>query len=266
MKQTMLLLTFAVFGLTACEQKQTTEIRDDFKKYYDQFEVKGSFLLYDQQKDKYLVYNQAQTNQAFTPASTFKICNSLIGLETGVIKDENFVISWDSVVRQNTKWNQDHDLKTAFKNSTVWYYQELARRVGGKQMKHWLDTVKYGNADTTGGIDRFWLRGGLRITPQQQIDFLIKLHDNKLPFSQRSMDIVKKIMIDKDTLNYVIRGKSGWGEQPNSEDIGWFVGYIEREGNIYYFANCIQTTDFNKANARREIVYLIHDDLKLTNK
>jgi len=262
----IILLTLAVFGFTSCQQKQATEIRDDFKKYYDQFQVQGSFVLYDQKKNNYIYYNQEQADQAFTPASTFKIPNSLIGLETGVIKDENFIIRWDSVVRKNPKWNSDHDLKTAIKNSTVWYYQELARRVGGQQMKYWLDTLKYGNADTSGGIDMFWLSGGLRITPLQQIDFLTRLHDNKLPFSQRSMDIVKEIMIVNDTLNYVIRGKSGWGEQPDSEDIGWFVGYLETNENTYYFANCIQTKDFDKAAARKAIVYLILDDLKLTSE
>lgn len=267
-RQTILLLTLTVFGLTACKQKQVTEIRDDFKKYYDKFNVEGSFVLYDPQANKYIFYNQEQYEQLFSPASSFKICNSLIGLETGVIKDENFVIPWDSVTRQNPNWNNDHNLKTAFKNSTIWYYQELARRVGGQQMKYWLDKANYGNADTSGGIDKFWLTGGLRISPKQQIDFLKRLHDNKLPFSQRSVDILKNIMIAKDTLNYVIRAKTGWGSQDN-KDIGWYVGYLETKNNVYYFANCIQTADINNkyfANARIEIVYLILDELKLANK
>jgi beta-lactamase class D len=268
MKHTILLLTLAVFGLTACKQKQATDIRDDFKKYYDQFHVDGSFVLYDQQNDKYIYYNQEQTKQTFTPASTFKICNSLIGLETGVITDENFVIPWDSVIRQNPNWNTDHNLKTAFKNSTVWYYQELARRVGGQQMKYWLDKANYGNADTSGDIDKFWLTGRLRISPEQQIDFLKRLHDNQLPFSQRSVDIVKIIMLAKDTLDYVVRAKTGWGGQDN-KDVGWFVGYLETKDKVYYFANCIQSADLNNkdfANARIDIVYLILADLKLTDK
>jgi beta-lactamase class D len=268
-KQLILLLTLTVIGLTSCKQKQhATEIRDDFKKYYDQFHVEGYFVLYDQQNNKYILYNQEQAKQTFTPASTFKICNSLIGLETGVIKDESFVIPWDSVTRQNPNWNTDHDLKTAFKNSTVWYYQELARRVGGQQMKYWLDKANYGNADTSGGIDRFWLTGGLRISVEQQIDFLKRLHDNKLPFSQRSLAIVKNIMIAKDTLNYVVRAKTGWGAQGN-KDIGWYVGYIETKDNVYYFANCIQSSDLtNKdfANSRIDITYLILEELKLTRE
>lgn len=272
-KQTILLLTIIATGLIACKQKQTSEIRNDFKKYYDQFNVEGSFALYDPQSDKYIFYNHGQFKQTFSPASTFKICNSLIGLETGVIKDERFVIPWDSVVR-NPVWDKDHDLKTAFTNSTVWYYQELARRVGGKQMKHWLDKVNYGNADTSGGIDQFWLTGGLLISPEQQIDFLKRLHDNELPFSQRSSDIVKNIMINKDTLDYVIRGKTGWGGHGN-KDVGWYVGYLETKGNVYYFTNCVQVdsgrlSDVNRAisfdNSRKEIVYKIFEELKLTKK
>lgn len=267
-KQTIFLLTITVLGLTACKQKQATEIRDDFKKYYDQFNVDGSFVLYNPQDDKYIFYNQDQFDQPFSPASTYKICNSLIGLETGVIKDENFVVPWDGVIRQNPKWNADHDLKTAFKNSTVWYYQELARRVGGQQMKHWLDKANYGNADTSGGIDKFWLTGGLRISPKQQIDFLKRLHNNQLPFSQRSMDIVKNVMIAKDTLNYVIRAKTGWCGQ-NNKNIGWYVGYLETKNKVYYFSNCIQSSDLNNkdfANARIDIVYLILKDLKLIDE
>ena len=263
-------LLFLIAGIIACAPKESTEIRDDFKKYYDQYNVRGSFALYDEQAKKYTLYNKAQFTEPFSPASTFKICNSLIGLETGIIPDENFVIPWDSIVR-NPVWDQDHDLKTAFKNSTVWYYQELARRVGGQQMKYWIDKARYGNKDTTGGLDKFWLYGGLRITPQQQIDFLQRLHDNKLPFSQRSMDIVKKIMVVKDTPDYVLRAKAGWGMRPN-EDIGWYVGYLESNGKAYYFANCVQadstymsirenTVGFD--HARADIVNLVLHDLDL---
>ena len=251
---------------------QSTEIRNDFKKYYDEYQVKGSFVVYDRNADKFIFYNEDQFDRQFTPASTFKICNSLIGLETDVITDENYIIPWDSAKR-NSIWDKDFDLKNAFKNSTVWYYQELARRVGGEKMKHWLDTSYYGNADTSGGIDKFWLTGGLRITPSEQIDFLIRLYNNKLPFSQRSVDIVKDIMIEKDTLGYVLRGKTGWGSQEN-EDIGWFVGYVEANDNVYYFANCVQTyskniDDKERAdlfnNSRRGITYQILKELNITD-
>ena len=241
MKSTLLvinILIIAIIGFQSCDQKQKTEIRNEFKKYYEQYQVEGSFALYDQNADKYILYNERQFKEPFIPASTFKICNSLIGLETGVITDENFVIPWDSVAR-GTDWDKDHSLKTAFQTSAVWYYQELARRVGGEKMKYWLNKVSYGNADTSGGIDKFWLTGGLRVTHEQQIDFLKRLHDNKLPFSQRNMDIVKTIMIQKDTSSYTLRAKTGWSRQSGKE-IGWYIGYIETKGNVYYFSNCVQ--------------------------
>jgi beta-lactamase class D len=263
-----LLFFILFFGIPSCSETPKIEVHEEFKKYYTSFNVEGSFVLYDQQLDKYVFYNQAQFKQSFTPASTFKICNSLIGLENGVITGENFVIPWDSIVRQYPKWNSDHDLKKAFKNSTVWYYQELARRVGGQKMKYWLDKTNYGNADTTGGIDQFWLTGGLRISPEQQINFLKRLHDNQLSFSQRSMDIVKQIMITKDTLDYIVRAKTGWGHQEN-KDIGWFVGYVETKDNVYYFANCIKSSDLNNkdfAKSRMEITYSILEELKVITK
>ncbi|MBA3683128.1 MAG: class D beta-lactamase [Bacteroidetes bacterium] len=261
--KTIWLCTF-ILALASFKKEVKTIVRADLKKYFEQYKVTGSFALYDEQKDTYILTDPAEFKKAYSPASTFKICNSLIGLETGVINNEDFIIKWDSVVRDNVKWNKDHDLKTAYKNSTVWYYRELARRVGGKQMKYWLDKAQFGNADTSGGIDLFWLRGGLRITPQQQLDFLKRLHDNKLPFSKRSTDIVKKIMIAKDTLGYVVRAKGGWSDgDPNT---GWYVGYVETKSNVYYFANCIHTPDFNKAPARIEIVYRILEELKLIQK
>ncbi len=251
---------------TAHTQTQTID-HPEWKTYFDQYLVDGSLILYDLKQDKYHVYNSTQLDQFYTPASTFKIFNSLVGLETGVIIDENFLIPWDKVQRQNPNWNQDHTLKSAFTNSTVWYYQELARRVGGKQMKYWLDKVGYGNADTTGGIDRFWLTGNLRITPQQQIKFLELLQANRLPFSTKTMNTVKEIMIVADSTNYTIRAKTGWAYQ-DLADIGWYVGYIETDDNTYFFAVCIQAQSLQPtfAMARTVIADSIFNKLNLIKK
>lgn len=259
---------FSLMLVSACTQKAEYQIRNDFKRYFNNYHVEGSFVLFDPQENCYYQFNQEQFNQAYTPASTFKICNSLIGLETGVIKDVDFVIPWDSVVRNREEWNHDQTLREAMKNSTVWYYQELARRVGEKKMVHWLQQANYGNQSVKGGIDKFWLEGNLRISPKQQLDFLIKLHDNTLPFSQRNMKIVKEIMLVKDTLNTRVYGKTGWGQNGKS-DIGWFVGFVEKEDQVYYFVNCLQTTDFKNelfGPARMAIVYAILDELKILKR
>lgn len=264
-RRIMPVVSLLVLLVSVSRPQPKAEVRDDFKKFFDSFNVEGSFALFDLKNDSYAFCNEAQYKQPFIPASTFKICSSLIGLETGVIKDENFVIKWDGVVRPVVAWNKDQDLKTAFKNSTVPYYQELARRVGGKRMKYWLDKAKYGNADTSGGIDRFWLSGGLRITPEQQIKFLVRLYKNELPFSTKSIDIVKRIMIAQDTVGYVLRAKTGWSEQDETS-IGWYVGYLETGAGTYFFATCVQSSDKDNpdsARSRKEITTEILKSLKL---
>ncbi len=250
--------------MNAASIGQTKEVHNEFKKYFDKANVQGSFSLYDLKNDKYIICNGKQFKEGFTPASTFKICNSLIGLEKGVIPDENFVIKWDGVKRERAAWNADQDLKTAYKNSTVPYYQELARRVGGERMKMWLDKANYGNRDTSGGIDRFWLDGGMRITPEQQLDFLRRLHKNQLPFSKRSIDIVKKMMVEEETPEFTLRTKTGWGQQ-EGKDIGWYVGYVERNDNAYFFATCIQAANANDEfpRKRKTITRAILSDLKI---
>lgn len=261
-------LCLIILVMVGCASKPTIEIHEEFGKYFDHYGITGSFALFDKNNNKYILYNPGQFEQPFIPASTFKILNSLIGLETGVIADENFIIPWDSVIRKNQYWNCDHDLKSAFKNSTVWYYQELARRVRGERMKFWLNRVNFGNADTTGGIDMFWLTGGLRISPKEQLGFLQRLHDSDLPFSPRNIEIVKKMMIAEGKPGWVLRAKTGWGNQ-SGQDIGWYIGYLETNDNVYFFSNCIQnsdTTNNSFALARKSIVYQILEELRLTSE
>jgi len=255
--------TVALFLVTPA-QPQITQVREDLNKLFKDAGVSGSFSLYDMKKDTYILTNPGQFKEPFTPASTFKICNSLIGLETGVIKDENFVIKWDGVERSIKKWNKDHDLKTAFKNSNVPYYQDLARRVGPERMYSLLTKANYGNADTSGGIDRFWLDGGLRVTPEQQIDFLRRLYNNELPFSKHSVEIVKKIMIEEERPGYTLGAKTGLGEQ-QGKSIGWYVGYVMTKSDVYFFATCLQSTkpDDGFASNRKSITMTILNDLQV---
>ena len=214
--------------------------KNDWKAIYDNYGVNGCMVIYNMDKNEYLLYNKERCKQLFPPASTFKVLNSLIALETSVIKDENEVIPWDSVNRQYDKWNMDQTLRTAIKYSAVWAYQELARRIGEKRMQFYIDTVKYGNCNISGGIDQFWLNGALRISPLEQVEFLRRLYSDDLPFSQRNLDIVKDIMINDNTGNYVLRGKTGW-----ADDTGWYVGYLEENDDVYFctikVGNFIQT-------------------------
>lgn len=211
----------------------------DFFKYFDSCKVKGSFVLYNLNDSAFLEIDAQRCQQRFIPASTFKILNSMIALETGAVSDVNTTVRWDSVVRSVRSWNQDLDMKHAFSYSAVWFYQEMARRIGEEKMKFYVRKCQYGNMNIGGGIDKFWLTGDLRISQDEQIEFLKELYSNKLPFSSETMNAVKDIMLQEDTLGYKLRAKTGWA-QNDSLDIGWYVGWVETKGNVYFFATNIE--------------------------
>ena len=217
-----------------------SEVRSDFEQYFQRYKLTGSFLLYDYKASKYIRYNPSRSMQRFIPASTFKIMNSLVGLETKVITDENFVIKWDGTQYPYPTWNHDQTLQSAITNSVVWYYQEVARRVGRERMQHYIDAVGYGNQDISGNLDSFWLDGALRISPEEQINFLIRLYKDDLPFSRRTMAIVKKILILEKTISYTLRAKTGSGIKLTPM-VGWWVGYLEENDDVYFFATTVES-------------------------
>jgi beta-lactamase class D len=217
----------------------TSEDKLELEKYFQDFT--GAFVLYDLNNDHYSRYNPERCAERFLPASTFKILNSLIGLETGVIPDEDYVIKWDGTQYENSAWNRDHTLKTAIQHSVVWYYQELARRVGTEKMQYHVDAVQYGNKDITGRIDSFWLDGALRISADEQVELLKRLYHDDLPFSRRSMKIVKEILVLENTNTYRLIGKTGSGLVDTSY-IGWFVGYVEEKDTVYFFVTNIESS------------------------
>jgi len=246
--------------LTALFFITITSISQDAKKYFDEYEVKGSFMVYDMYADKYYYYDSARCFTRFTPASTFKIPNSIIGLETGILTDENFVIPWDGTKSRET-CDKDLSLKDAIKFSCVWYYRELARRIGADKMQEMLNAFNYGNKDISSGLDNFWLEGSMKISQAEQTEFLKKLYKYELPVSKRSVDILKNIIVLDSTTDHIMRGKTGWGFEDNT-NIGWLVGWIEKSDNVYFYAINVETDKDNPrfAESRRAITEKIFRD------
>ena len=227
-------------------------VREDLGAHFRAAGVHGTFVLYDMNRDGYLVYNRERADSAYIPASTFKIFNSLVALETRAIDDVEEKMEWDGVEREVEMWNRDHDLRSAFKYSAVWFYQELARRIGEGRMWHYIQAAEFGNVNIDGGIDRFWLDGELRISATEQVLFLRRLHGNDLPFSQRSIEIVKDIMLVEENEEYALRAKSGWGTT-DSGQIGWWIGYVERGDDTYYFSANVDILRDEDASARTSV-------------
>jgi len=241
-------LLFIAGGLFFSCSPNNVAVDDSLKKYFDENKVNGTFGLFDNGQGQFSIYNLSRfKDSAYLPASTFKIVNSLIGLETGRIVNEKMVIKWDGVIRKfpggdtATAWNKDLTMTEAFKVSAVPYYQEVARRIGKDTMQHWLDTLgyaaKYGKAVIKSKIDTFWLDNSIKITADEQLGLVKKLYFDQLPFrKQTTQDIVKSVMPQEDNANYKLSYKTGWGFTENGDALGWIVGWIEENKHPYFFA------------------------------
>lgn len=233
---------------------------DSLKKYFDQYHVTGTFGMFDNGQGAFSIYDLRRfTDSVYLPASTFKIVNSLIGLQTGVITNENMVIPWDSVVRTNKEWNKDLTMEQAFKLSAVPYYQEVARRIGKDTMQFWLDSLsygaKYGRAIIRNDIDSFWLDNNIKITADEQLGLVKRLYFNQLPFQKRVQDIVKKVMLQEANANYTLSYKTGLGFSENGNSIGWVVGWIQENKHPYPFVLQVEGAyDIDMVNIRISIL------------
>ena len=249
---------FLIF-LSSCSSNNITT-DDSLKKYFDQYHVTGTFGLFNNGQGQFTIYNLKRfTDSAYLPASTFKIVNSLIGLQTGVINNEKMVIPWDRIERSNKAWNKDLTMEEAFKVSAVPYYQEVARRIGKDTMQHWLDTLgyaaKYGRAVIHNDIDSFWLNNDIKITADEQLGLVKRLYFEQLPFQKRAQQIVKKVMLQEDNANYKLSYKTGWGFRENGNSIGWIVGWEEENKHPYFFVLQIEGPhDMDMQTARLAIL------------
>jgi beta-lactamase class D len=224
---------------------QRSEIRQALIKRFADEGTVGTFVGY--KVDDYLVIasDTVRSGEAVLPASTFKIPNSVIALETGVVGDpDTDIFKWDGVVRSVEAWNRDHTMRSAIAVSAVPVYQEIARRIGAERMQKYLDLFEYGNRDIGGGIDQFWLTGRLRIDPVQQIDFVDRLRRGTLPVSKRSQELVRDILPVTKSGDSIIRAKTGLlGAENGKPSLGWLVGWVEHGSAPTVFALNLDCTE-----------------------
>jgi beta-lactamase class D len=226
----------------------------------------GAFVLYDQQQRRFVRQNKARCRERFTPFSTFKIPNSLIGLETNVLTEAETMLRWaperfpeavNWTQPPSVNWKHDHTLRSAMNDSVVWYYREVARRVGEQRMRQMVKRFDYGNREVSGVWDSpqlftaFWLNGSLRISADEQVAFLRRFYAGKLPVSPRATQIVKDILVLEKTPTYTLSGKTGGGSLAEGRVLGWFVGYVETRGNVAFFALNLEGPTFATIRERR---------------
>jgi beta-lactamase class D len=229
--------------LNSCSPNNV-KVDNNLKGFFDENRVNGTFALFDNGTGQFTVYNlKRYRDSSFLPASTFKIVNSLIGLQTGKITNDSMVIKWDGIERPVKDWNKDLSMYQAFRVSAVPYYQEVARRIGKDTMQFWLDSISYGTKKISTRIDTFWLDNSLKIKPDEELGLVKRLYFNQLPFFEEYQKIVKRAMLFEDNSNYRLSYKTGWGRTEKGNQLAWIVGWIEENKHPYFFVLNFESSD-----------------------
>jgi len=240
-------------SFSACSPNNVT-VDNSLEKHFTDHKLKGCFALYNNNSNEFTIYNLSRyKDSAYSPASTFKIVNSLIAIHTGRAFNEKMVIKWDGVNRWNADWNKDLTMEEAFAVSSVPYFQELARRIGKDTMKLWLDSLNYGNKNIGNQVDSFWLNNTLKITSDEQLGLVKRLYFDQLPIDKRAQRIVRQMMLREKNANYLLSYKTGTGTTADGKTLGWVVGWIEENRHPYFFVlNVEAENDVDMTKARMD--------------
>jgi beta-lactamase class D len=213
----------------------TVDERSDLQGVFAEHGTPGTFVLYDAGADKLIVVDRARAERRYTPASTFKIANAVIALETGAVRGENEVIPYGGKPQPFKQWERDMGMREAMALSAVPIYQEIARRVGPQRMQAMIDRLDYGNRRIGTVIDRFWLDGPLQISAVEQARFVARLARRQLPVSARSQTIVRDILRIERKGDIELYAKTGWLFDAKPQ-IGWWTGWVERGSRLHTFS------------------------------
>lgn len=214
--------------------------------------VTGTLLIESASTGQRFIHDDERASRAFPVASTFKVLNTLIALEEGVIDGADAIFPWDGTHYEIADWNRDQTLESAFKVSCVWCYQELARRVGAARYPAYLRQASYGQLREPFDGTQFWLDGSLTISAEQQVAFLKQVVERRLPYRASSYDTLRTIMLAEATPRYRLYAKTGWSAR-GTPGIGWYVGYVEAAGDTWLFALNLDTRGVADLPLRKQI-------------
>lgn len=232
----------------------------DFDARFGAFD--GCFVLKEIGQDFTIRYKADRCKEGLSPCSTSKIFNSLVALDSGVATGPDMELKWDGKAQNRKECEKDHTLRSAVRVSVVWYFQELARRVGAQRMQGYLNKLEYGNKDMSGGIDQFWLCSSLKISAEEQLSFIENLYTNRLPIKPEVMEQVRDMIVLERSGDWVFSGKTGTGCSYERNDLGWFVGHLKSGKREFVFAANAKGLDAMGLKTR-DIVFSILKDLRL---
>ncbi|MDD2761539.1 MAG: class D beta-lactamase, partial [Methylomonas sp.] len=207
---------------------------------------------YDVAAGQLIGHGKARAERRFVPASTFKIANALIGLSSGAVNSVDEVLPYGGSPQPFKTWEKDMGLREAIKLSNIAIFQQLARRIGLQRMQENVSRLNFGNQTIGSTVDRFWLDGPLEITAVEQTQFLAKLARGQLPFPKAIQASVRDIVLLEQGDGWQLYGKTGWENAPNA-GVGWWVGWVEKQGRVYAFTLNMDMRDASDAGKRVEL-------------
>ena len=219
---------------------------------FSQQGVQGTIVMSSLNGGKTFIHNDLRAGQRFSPASTFKIPNTLIALEEKVLAGKDDIFKWDGQIHDVATWNHDQTLTSAFKVSCVWCFQELARRVGAEKYQQYLRDLNYGEWREPFVATTFWLDGSLQISALEQVNFLRRVYRRELPLSDPAYETLKHIMLVEEGNTYTLWAKTGWAARV-TPPVGWYVGYVETPTDVWVFATNIELRDEKDLERRQKL-------------
>jgi beta-lactamase class D len=231
-KISFVFLTFFLFILGSCTVNKA-KIDNSLKIYFDSSGVDGCFSFLNNQLGNITVYNMKLDTERLSAGNSFKILNSLIGIQAGKISNENTILNTDSSKNTNITF------KEAFQNSSTPFFQDLARQIGKDTMKFWVDSLHYGNKNISGPVDSFWLNPNLKISPDEQLGLVSKLYFEQLPFQKYAQQMVQDQMLQEDNTLYQLSYATGTGIDGKDNSFGWVLGWIVENRHVYFFVTYI---------------------------
>lgn len=228
--------------------------------YSDCFnKLQGCCIFYNSELNEYKVYNETESKERYSPCSTFKIIATMLGLEKGVIVDENSKMKYNGSTYPIDLWNEDLTLKDAFQTSCVWYFKQVIDKVGQDEVKKKLKEIGYGNCDIskwdgsglnpTADTNGFWLESSLKVSPQEQVEVLAKIFNGQIAVSDNTLSLLKSIMLVNNEEDISLYGKTGTGKNN-----AWFIGFFETEEQRWYFAINLQDANNVTGKNAQEIL------------
>lgn len=208
------------------------------------------------------VHDAVRAQRRFPAASTFKIFNSLIALDTGAVRGLDEQFTWDGTLHDFPDWNREQTLLSAYRVSCVWCYQAIARRIGRARYVEHLHAAQYGQLAASFPLTRFWLDGSLTLSAEEQIAFLRRIVRRQLPYSARAYAALRELMVMETRGDATIRAKTGWAMEA-SPPVGWYVGYVERPVGVWLFALNIDVRDAADLPLRRTLVLRALEDARV---